>query len=383
MSLLNLHIYDPLPAQGDAQVVDLNPSITRMRFSTKLPGGFNTLDVGMDDPGGGPRMWLPDPVNLKHFAHVELRAGYQTRFQGQVMVRSRPGGGITGFQAEGYGVSALADDVWINATSGGGTSGLCLAAVLAQCAPLIRVPGDSLHFVDPRTAHVYSDFNAMTGADVVNQLVREGGTANAPWDFAVWESEAGPLATFLPRQQPAVPDYWVPWSPDIVQQWDEDAHDLYGSVFMQYTVPGATSVSYTTTTNTSAFTAQYGRYRRKLVKGSTMAATVAQQFQETFRIRAAQPAVQAKLLVNDANLARPGGAPVPADQPRAGQWVQVGDSPMQIIIQTDYDYMTAMNTLTLGAYPRGWFDALYNAQALVANAVSNTNPLTGAPKTAN
>lgn len=376
MNGLTLHLYQPLPSSGDAQVVDLNPQITSLRVSTKLPGGFNTLQAGWTDVGGGPRMWLPEPVNARLFSHVELRAGFHVLFQGQVMLRQRPGGFVTGIQAEGYGVSALADDAYESTDTTSRTSGACLLIILGQCAPLIRVPGDALHFVDPGvTGHTLADFTDMTPADVVNRLVREGGSGNAPWDWAVWEDQT---AFFLPRMVPDVATYQVPWDAEQVQQWDEDAHQMYGSVFMKYTPPGG-SASYTTTTSTSAFTVNYNRYRRILLKGATMPATSAQQFQETYRVKYAQPVVAAKLLVSDDfPLRTPGGQAVPTAFARAGEWVQVGDADPQIVIQTDYDAFQGTNTLTLGAYPRDWFNALTEAQAVATSVVQQVNPVTGA-----
>lgn len=384
----HLHLFGPLERPGDALAIDLNPDITMMRWASARPGGYTTLEVGLDPDGSLSQMWLPRSIAAQPFQHVEIYAGRDLCWYGQIIVPNRgPGGEIVAFSAQGYGISATSDDFYTGTdTTTETTGGALLETILGLCAPNIQIA----QFVDNGTQHFANDFYEMYPSDVINQLLREGGGAgNYPWDWLVFAGAFGgamtlPAASFVPRIPPAQADYWLPWA--AVTDWKEDASALYSAIAVDYTTPKAGSDPGTrklsATTTTEDVVNQYGRVRRKLVKGSTMTDSVAAQYQETARLRASVPDVQASLTLSGDDLLNAGGLAMPLYLARCDQWVQIGDWPVPLpIIQTQYDAFTDSLQLTLNSYPSGLLTTLLETQAVAASTVRNTNPVTGAART--
>jgi hypothetical protein len=379
-----LHIYGPLEQKGDATVIDINPDVTQIRWSSARPGGYTTLEVGLEPDGSLAGMWLPKPIDIRGFHHVEVYAGRQLCWMGQITQPKRVRGQYVAFTAKGYGISLTGDDFQTGSNNTVlTTGGQLLAQAIGALAPNLRVQ----QLVDTGAAHYQVDTYEMTVADIVNLLVREGGNGSV-WDWLVFGQHVVggyvPAAVFAPRQPPQQAQYHLAWN-DITD-WTEDFEQMYSAVAVDYTTPttgGGSPVAGTrklsVTTQTPSVLQQYGRYRRKLIKGSTWVDGAALQFQETYRVQYSVPAVAAQAQFTDSDdLPGAGGEDRPKYLANAGEWVAVGDWPSLLpIIQTTYDGFSGALTLVLNQYPAGMFQALADANALSAAVVRATNPITG------
>lgn len=398
---------DPWAVPVPITYVDINPDVTALEWTTVNPGGYGALNVGMqpfltDGAQGPDYVRLEQPAYLPPRAHVQLYAGAHLVFEGAVMaVNKNSSGQADGFIAEGYGLVATNDNYIESYEITPKTSGVILAEALFDAAPLLRI-GPA--YVDPGVLHQKSEFHALYPADIINQIVREGGAAyagivsnaggasgdvsNGVWDFLVYE---GRLVTFQPRLPPAgTPtdpiDYRITFD-DRVTSWVEDYHKLCGQVGVRYTNlaggGGATALTprYPALGDAlyTRFKSIYGFMRAAVIEGGAMQPASATTFAQTFIAERAQPSYAVRVVrAQQQGMERVGMPDMPPYLVRAGEWVAIGDQDPLPIVQTSYDAFTATGTYDLGdSLPHGLVDNR-TLHRIAAHVVRGTNPTTGA-----
>ena len=412
-----LRICKPLnpsnPVLVPTAYLDIDPDITSLQWTTTNPGGYGALNVGMQasltDSAGPDYVRLQTPVHLPPRAHVELYAGSTKVFEGAVMVLNKNSSGqADGFIAEGYGTVGTNDD-YIESTEGVfKTSGTILREVLTQYAPLINFgPSWNNPLNDPGTLHQKAEFNALFPADVIDRILREGGTAiagqtsnaggasgdtsNGVWDWLVYENR---LCTFQPRIPPAGTaldpiDYHIPFD-DRITAWVEDYHKLVGQVGIRYSNLDAGGNSTALTPRYPAcgtplytlFGNTYGFHRSAVIEGGKMHARSAITYATNFIALRAQPSYAVRIIrAQQQGMERQGMVDMPPYLVRAGEWVQVGDANDNIvlpIVTTAYDAYSEVLQLDMGdALPHGLNDNR-TLHRIAAHVLRGTNPTTGA-----
>ena len=416
----SLRCYEPIVPGKAARRTDfiaLDPRVTSLVYSHQLPGGCNALKVGLavaeshNDVVMYRSASLKRPIALPDLGHVELLlggtivwAGRQTRFEWS-------GPNITGFEAQGYGVSGTADDLYLSQDSRQTTGGALLRRVLNLAAPLLTVPPNGLtnsrSFADPGVVHRWDEFNEQAPFQVVEQLAKEGGAFNQPFDWTVYpagiggQPSPGPLMfSFVPRIAPGLAggvqpqvDYRPPW--DDTVSMVSDSSQCYGTFRTRYTdIDSNQSKVYEYTEPT--FAERFGGlYRRKLLQGSNLSTQGAVAFTQSYASVYAYP-IWTGTIAREAERGieqYPSGIPLPCAYVRAGQWVQIGtrtqpkstlppaphEVPPLIIVRCEYDATSGRATIELNQPAPGIEEMLQGLRKSSQHQAALTNPTTGAP----
>lgn len=412
----SLTVYEPLDAASGNQDAPqeltrlwLDDSQTSFHVITQLGAGYYTCQVGLPssetmgaaNPEGrrtGQQLgipaagWLPQPVDgLRQRAHIVLQAGSFTVFEGRVTtIFPGPGGFPSGFLATGYGVSAVQDDYFTSSSTTSTTSGVALAAALAQAAPLIRIaPAD--RFVDPGVTVRLNDYDLQYPSQIIQTISQAGGNGTL-YDFLVYERR---VATFLPRTAPAVPQYHEPWS-DRLQNAQELSDRMASTVALRY--QDITTSAYAIESQSSdSFFAENGFARTEFIQGGQMTSGQASAYVMALLDLFARPEFSAQLVIpgaplrddaplpSQAGIQRWGGQIVPPWLVRSGEWIQlVEDASTQAnvrgagphIIQRTEWISNGQTTITIGTAIQDWVQVLKtigdHVQALRAKIDPNT-----------
>jgi hypothetical protein len=376
--MFSLMLYQPLSGIGDlnpTSTLDLSPDATSIRWSTALPGGFADLEIGLErglSYGSSEFTDVAAPIDIVPFAHVQLWYGSFLCFEGRIMRIVRPGGVARGFSAIGYGLSALTDDFYQSISPQLTTAGAILRDIFSTRAPLIKVgPGVQ----DPGTAHAPNEFDGMTPADVLNQLLSEGGAQQTVWDFTVYE---GRVANFFPRTYPFTPDYAIPLDSRV--SWSEDYTQLFGQVAIRFSDLVGTGTLTTPRVTDPSFKERFGLVRAAIIDGGKLRDSTAVNFANNYlNTTTNQPAFSAQVTRSQLQgLATPGGIDMPPWLARAGQWLQVGAQPALPIIHTEYDAMSQTLTLEAGNPAPTGATMVRGLRKIGEHVRRGTNPNTGA-----
>lgn len=386
---LTLQVFTPLgsvnPQQLDSVVFDTEQ--TSLEISTDIASGFAVCSVGVP-PIGGSRFnppYLPQRVTeLTNRAHVVIKAGSATVFEGQVLKEKRVRGEPVGFTASGY-ASALKERFFSSADTTPSTSGAALQTIIQSLYPFLRI-GNSHQYQDPGVTHSLSEFDGMRASQVADQIGHEGGTDGNVWDVRIWDNQTVHL---LPRLKPAVPDFVVPYRMIDDETIDYEAYITRNSV--TYDNAGTT-----TTTSSKVNAADEDTLNRIIdivIDGGKLTSAAAAQFRDTYHAyyNQALKAVSLTLNMRTPQLGRivERGLPLylggerPAWLVRAGEWIQPGDdSDWLYITGTDYSNESGQLRVTAGTY-RGadMPDAYRHLLEVAASVVNRINPNTRAKNT--
>lgn len=345
----HLTLYYPIPSTTPLADLDINPNITSIRVTTTLPGGFNTLDVGLLEYESGERFNLPQGIRIVPGAHAVLTYGSITVFEGRVLNFNKRGGWVRGFSAVSYGIHAVHDGYFTSSDTVLATSGEVLQQALAAAAPFLT-PGGSDVFVDPGVAHAPQEFDGMTPGEIVDALSIEGGDNGAAWYYAVWENRT---VTFAPLIEPDVPDYEVPFNENV--QWEEDWTNVYNEVAVRYTI---NEQPYLTTYASTEVPVDGFPNRRFVVDGGELTTTAAEQLRDATLAKVSLPSVAARIVYQaQERVPRAGGGGALLPLVRSGQYVQIGDERMLPITFTEYDCIEGTLTIELGEASTTLWDA--------------------------
>lgn len=345
-------LFEPLPSLQPTDVFDeINPNRTSLGWSTGIPGGFRTAEIGMVHDGLPERGRLPRRGIVRPRGRGVIYEGGAVVFEGLVS-QGRGKDGSDGFTLSGYGVAALTDGYFASADATASTAGAVFRAVLAAAAPYIRVGGDQ-EWRDSGTEHTLAEMNYRTPAGVQQQLSIEGGISNIGYQTWNWAVYADRIASFWPNDAPSVARYLIPYDDDV--DWTEYYDDMYSSADLLYGPSG--SLTLEAGTSTEGFLARWGFSRTALLTAGEMTATSAAIYLATWLASHAEPqrtvTVRRRLA---RGLEMRSGAERPCWLVRAGEpdgWVEIGEpgdpsNPVLPIVGTSFDANSMEASYELG-----------------------------------
>lgn len=379
MQAIKVHIYDTLE-RGAEPLADiaLNPSITALSWTHTLPGGPNTLNVGIEDSAlragwGASYGYIPEPIGTKAFAHVEVSVGGTVVWEGRLVEDEIGPLGVQAFVADGYGLAATNADVYRSTSSSVTTTGDILEDILSEAAPLLS-KGGSDEWSDPSVSHTRAEFDGMTLAEALDQISAEGGSGYVTWD---WWVTIGRRLALLPRSAPSEPDYLIPYRPGEVTI-RRDYREIATTAFVSYTSQGVEFSTAEETRNQTVY--DYRINRRVRLQADELSATGAAQLRTMELERRSGP--ETSITVergpgDDQWMTTPGGIGIPHWLVTAGQWVQVADQDPQIIVSASFDPNRGLS-LELSAPSRQSFTTYLAATCAEVNKLAKSiNPKTG------
>lgn len=377
MRPINVKLFDTLE-RGREPLADMaiNPNITAIRLTHTLPAGPNTLEVGIVAPemraGWGESYgFLPEPIGTKAFAHVEVSIGGTVVWEGRLLEDEIGPYGAQAFVADGYGLAASNNDVYLSTDPTITTTGDVISSILTAAAPLLS-RGTSDEWIDPQVSHARLDFSEMTLAEALDQVLSEGGSGYVTWD---WWVTIGRRLVLKPRSSPVEPDYLIPFRVGETSI-RRNYRDICTTAYVSYT-EGQVEFQTPQETRDATVTA-YRINRRVRIAGDELTAAAATQLRSMELERRSGPEVSITIDRGpDDWLTTPSGIGVPHWGVTAGQWVQIADYDPQVIISASYDPQQGLS-LDLGAPSRQSFAVyLANTCTEVNKLVKGINPVTG------
>jgi hypothetical protein len=368
----------PLPAVTRKPArIDINPRIEAMSMRTQLNAGYTDASLGIDAEDRAQPLsrrvnpMLQMPANVPVNAHCVLYADGVPCFSGRATRRMFVAGEIRGFSLTGYGPAAAIDDIADGQPVGASIASLAgLADVLRNAAPLLEPAGGS-SWTDTGTRHDASEFRNLRPLDALGLIAK-----SAPVAWVVYGDQQVQIISTTP---PAVPDYVVPF--DTTVTWDEDWLGVYDAGALIWN-DGTTERVITVAGQTDH---DLGMTRRLAIPSSAESELAARQYAAQQMREHAEPAISAQISrTNMEGLTRYGGTlPCAPWEVRAGQWVRVGDQPMQQITATQFDAWRGSLSVTLGMPLRGSLAALVTDAANAGRAIQwgrdvGSNARTGA-----
>ena len=330
-----------------------------------LPGGFSTLTFTL------PAMYRQ---TIQAGDHIEVFAeGVGVAWEGMRSMPRMTGYDQTQIQARGYyfglcDTNPLETPVTTNTTKM--PADQCLALALRSASGLITT-STGPEWQAPSLFHALSDFNGRTASQVADQIFTETG-----YDLTIG---LGRLAHLKPRTPPSPTQYQIPIS--ACPDWEEDDTTLATEVEVQYTdIETGVAGTKTAGPNLNA-EAMYGVHRKQILQVGTMSAGAAAATAQTQLAILSQITVRASFQAP--YVTRPLGAPTPACDVQAGEWVQIGgaseDRAAQVIVTSTVDLKTGVGTFQLGQRRLDVLGRLVSLTNAVKAVKTATNVLSGAP----
>jgi hypothetical protein len=356
----------------DPLIIYINSRVTQLSWSTG-PGGFVGLEVGIRERHVPQYGYLTEPIEEKPFADVRLLQGSWTCWRGRIVETLVGPAGMLGFTAEGYGVSALSDNILRS------TSDTLLPATdiirTALFSTNSRIVPDAAPFFDaPEEQYTLMAFDLDTPATIMDQMAKVG-SGSAIWDFAVWEDGYLRMA---PRQAPATPDYSIPWD-DTVEPLRKDYRKVYGSMILSIQDEDGTERRIAGTN--PDFTERYKLFRRAGADGGSMTQRQARTCVNTWLTSNYEPVLSTTVTRSgDRGLELYPAGERPGYQVRFGEYLSILDGPPMLIVATSHDANENSVQIDVGAVPPSIPGVLLDHSSQLAYHRLDRNPLTGARK---
>lgn len=227
-----LRLFEPLTSWRDAPValddVDVSPDVSELSWTSELPIGWKSLTAGFYAPHRRLYGGLATYVQDVPFAHVECYYGYSKVFEGRLVEVEVDAGGVRGIGVEGYGLSALNDDVIISTDATVLDSDALVRRLLFASAPLLK-PASGAFFQTPPSRHAVSEFDRKYPAEALDALMKQGG-AGVTYDLLVYEHRE---LRFQPRAEPDEARYSLPFD-DTVTPPRKDYRGLVSDVLVRF-----------------------------------------------------------------------------------------------------------------------------------------------------
>lgn len=376
---------------GITHTMGVDAEVTQLSWSTDITGGFKLAKVGLLDLAQPQYGYLPQPIDVKPLGHVEIRDSGAGRivFAGRITKLDRVGpaggtGNVRGFEATGYGISALDDYFYTSTdTTTNPTSGGVLLDVLKNAVPLLKPAVGSVFWQDPGIAMTRASVSQTQVSQIVQQVCQSAGNAlNNVYDFQVWENFAAYLRA---RVAPTQPNYEIPYDKGITS-WVEDYTLACSTVVARYT-PSGGAATLTPIVNfaQTAFVNTYGFGRTTLLDCGSCTQAFATGVASAYQTLHAGPETSVEVTrTYPRDMETPGGGSHPASQVRAGEWVRIGDdsvagNPSQfVIVSTEYDANKRELKAVLGYQPRNFWGMVNRALNTVRAVQRAASPISGA-----
>lgn len=379
MQYVKVRLYEPLESGGRPLAdMDLNPDITAISWTSQLPGGPNTLSVGIEEPDlragwGASYAFIPDAIRIKPLAHVVVSVAGMDVWEGRVMEVEDGPLGEQAFIADGYALCGTNTDFYESTSVVETTTSDIISDIITAAASLIN-QGSVYQFEDPMVTHTRSEFDQFTLAEALDLVLREGGNGYVTWD---WWLEAGRRLALHPRTAPAVPDYVIPYQSGRVTV-RRNYREIITAAKVAYQFSG---VEFETDVDVRENTVtEFGFSRRIRIQADELSSTAAEQLRTTELARNSSPIIAITVSrgpSDDDWLTTASGVQIPHWAVMAGQWVKVANYDPQIIVSAQFDPTNGLS-LELGAMSRQSFTAYLAATCTEVNKlVKGVNPRTG------
>lgn len=227
-----LRLFEPLTSWRSEPValddVDVSPDVSELSWSSELPIGWKSLTAGFYAPHKRLYSGLATYVHDVPFGHVECLYGYDKVFEGRLVEAELDGGGVRGIGVEGYGLSALNDDVILSTDTDVIDSADVARRVLFASAPLLR-PASGAFFTPPATRHALSEWDRKYPSEAFDALMKQGADG-VLYDMLVYEDRQ---MRFQPRAEPEQARYSVPFDATIAPP-RKDYRGLVSDVLVRF-----------------------------------------------------------------------------------------------------------------------------------------------------
>lgn len=326
-----VHLFDA--PNGRPISDDLGLVAEGLRYTTKLPGGFDLASFALKRDG------LENWPDLKPFAHVEIRDQGVLVFAGRLMPVARGNQFAVSCTVVGYYFSHLADNEFDSSSSSNRKPKAAIEEVVAQAAPLIVVLPGLVQDHDSWTVNLsQQNYRRIRPVDLFDQFSTLGDNAGNIWDVAVWDQQR---IWFQPRDYTRV-THQLDTAEGVIEIVP-DPSELWNEVRVEYrTTAGATAVTGTYRDQDSID--RYGVTRSITLRENEITASMAASLAQTFL--AFHKHLHPKISIKTTRIFNAAGGPVPCGQVRAGAVVRVPGIGDLFIVETDYDAESGELTLT-------------------------------------
>jgi hypothetical protein len=364
------------PTSTEARTWDFNPQVTDLRWKSRLPGGDDTMDVGIGPDGGEPVYgYLRIPFDVPLLSHIELWRGMTLLWTGRVMDRTFDGPDIAGLSCEGYSAT-LYDETFIttptvyNDMPGGQLVQLLLRYsqwITANRFGFLELPGPPMSDPDGKRRWLGSVGSVL---DEVAKL----GSGGVPLDWIVNRDRQ---LTFIERRPPAQPTYHVPHERGITS-YSESGRGLYGEVTVGYWDDDNEQETVTA----DGFTDRWKAQRATTIKAEAgLSSAELESIGKAFLTNSSTPEVRASVRRGRGRgLETPSGAERPAWAADAGEWFKLGNKPGQICVSANHNASSDEHQFELGAPLRSIVNAIRETRRLGEAYRDGVNPVTSQQK---
>lgn len=343
----DLLITGPLPNGGHVGRLDL-PAELALSFGSELPGGWATADIGVvDDPWRVPpdylrMMTLPDATSAPPFAHIEIRESADLVWEGRLGSRQRHAGELRGIRALGYGITGLRDGRMPAGNGPASARAVVLRALDAWAYPTPR--GSSAvqpilvagQIADTGVMHDWSEFAGRQPYDALDAIAQAGN--------ATWTVYARQLRFFV-LVPPSEPDYHIPVDGTVT--WEDDYEAVYTTIVLDYS--DLDGVRRQITVRDQEAEERYGISRVLPLSGGQMTPSAAAAFARAELARRTRAGLAVSVRRDWQRGLETRGGERPVWRVRAGEWLRVGDEPMQPITGVSYSQLAGEGEVRLGA----------------------------------
>lgn len=362
----------------EARWLDINPTVTDLRWASRLPGLDTTLDVGIG-PDGGPPVYgsLRVPMGVDLLTHVELWRGASRLWVGRVMDRNFSGPYLSSLTCTGY-AATLSDESFITRrTSYTDFPGGQLVLLLVQrFAPLVKanrfgfleLPGPPMSDPDGSRRWLGSL------ASVLDEVCKLG-SAGLPLDWIVDRDQE---LSLVERRPPSQPNYHVP-SEEGWTTYGDSARNLFGRVTAGYFAGGNDEQE---TEESDEFLHRWKSQRATVIKAEAgLSAMELSVIAAAHLSQTSTPEVRASVLRrNGRGLETPSGAERPAWAADAGEWFRIGDHPEEICVGVNHNASSDEHRFELGAPLRSIVNVIRETRRLGEAYRDGVNPTTSQQK---
>ena len=281
---LSVNLWTPPPNATPLASMAFAAPATSITITTNVERGYESAQVGYPVvrnqrviPAALPRELL----DWRDLAHVVISEGSRTLFSGRLTIPQYDGPAVTGFTAHGYYdllQSAIHDGADVMRTSG---EMVRLTIAGGGNRSWIEL-GNASHWSDPGLEFDLGELSGGTVAQIIEQVVRSGGTDGHQWDFQLWDGNdaTSVVAWLLSRERPSIgaAEYRVPWDNRVRLSYD--AREIVTHCRVRYTdETSGTTNNYTDwypATTDHSIENRYGIPSRSVeIQGGTLSGTVA------------------------------------------------------------------------------------------------------------
>lgn len=323
--------------------------ITQLQFQTDIDaGGYGLGNVGMaEDDAGQIFAYLPAPVDVEYLGVMRILIGSAQVHRGLITTLVQPQGETVGIETRGELGHAGLFRPWLPGAAA--SSRLPARSIIRHAvANHNGYTGEQFKLsVNAEiqaltTSHYVYEFHSMPLWRILQQLTGEGDGQHGAYAVAYGDNVIT-IGSYEPPMREA--DYIVSVEDIVV---DVDAQNVINEVVVSYVTPSGVQREVSVLDTLAAF--RSGHSIAEYVPTQLKTAGAAYAFGRTY-LRDRQTPVRSATITRHWSqpLRSTIGEPKRVYLARAGEWVEVYGIGKLPIIRTDYDHISGMGTVTLGA----------------------------------